>query len=130
MSFSANVTQAWTSGGTAISTSKTYTSTARIGIAEAVNTGVTDQLIALVLDVSTAVAIILTSDVAMTIEFNNSTTGVPTIVLVADVPFIETTDSYYVKLLIGQTDITQMFASNASGTNGTVQFEAIYDSTP
>lgn len=114
-------------GVNVINTSKVYSSGAVVSISESVADSVTDQLHALVVDVTQIKAVFIHADVAMTVEFNDSGTGVPTIVLVANVPYLWTTDFYYTNLLT--TDITKVYVTNASGSAGTFKFEVIVDPT-
>ncbi len=88
---------------------------------------VTDGLHAMVLDVTQVKSIIITSDQAVTLEFNNSTTGVPTIVLVANMPYVWTTNSYD-SLILG-TDVTALYITNASGATAKVKIRALIDPT-
>lgn len=88
---------------------------------------ITDGLHAMVLDVDQVKSIIMVSDQAVTLEFNDSTTGVPTIVLVANVPYVWTTNSYD-SLILG-TDITKVYITNASGSTANVKIRALIDPT-
>ena len=93
----------------------------------AVADSVTDGLHAMVLDVTQVKSIIITSDQAVTLEFNNSTTGVPTIVLVANMPYVWTTNSY--DTLILTADVTALYITNASGSVANVKIRALIDPT-
>lgn len=93
----------------------------------AVADSVTDGLHAMVLDVTQVKSILITSDQAVTLEFNNSTTGVPTIVLVANVPYVWTLNSY--DTLILGTDVTALYITNASGSTANVKIRALIDPT-
>ncbi len=106
---------------------KEYTSGTKISINDSVADSVTDQLHALVVDVSKIIAVFIVSDQAITLEFNNATTGVPTIVLVANVPYVWDTDSYYTNLLA--TDIVSLFITNASGSTANFSLDFIIDQT-
>ncbi len=116
--------------GTLVSTSTlhTYTDSAIVKIDEAIADSGTDIEIALVVDVSEIAVVYITSDQALTLEFNNATTGVPTIVLRANEPFIWHTNALDVNLLA--TDITAVFATNASGSVANLKMRFLYDSTP
>lgn len=123
----ATIAQSWSSGDAQIATSKAYTSGKKVGISEAVADSVTDQEHALVLDVDQIKALIIRCDQDMEVEFNDGTTGVPAISMKKDVPYIWTTDSY--DDLILSTDVTKVFVTNASGSAGTFELEAIVDPT-
>lgn len=128
MSFTATVTEKITIGTTTNEEINTFTDAAQILIDEAIPDSSTDLLIALVLDVSEIAAVFIVSDQALTLEFNNSTTGVPQIDLVAGVPYIWHANSYFTNLLT--TDITALYATNASGSTANLKFRVVYDSTP
>lgn len=128
MSFTATVTERVTIGTSTIENINTYTDSAQLLIDEAVADSETDYEIALVMDVSEIATVYIVSDQAVTLEFNNSTTGVPEIVLVAGVPYMWHTNSYFTNLLA--TDITTLYVTNASGETANLQLRFIYDSTP
>lgn len=128
MPFTATVTEKITIGTTTNEEINTFTDAAQILIDEAIPDSSTDLLIALVLDVSEIAAVFIVSDQALTLEFNNSTTGVPQIDLVAGVPYIWHANSYFTNLLT--TDITALYATNASGSTANLKFRVVYDSTP
>lgn len=88
---------------------------------------VTDGLHAMVLDVTQVKSVIITSNKAVTLEFNNSGVGVPEIVLVANMPYLWTTNSY--DSLILTADVTALYITNASGSTAKVQIRALIDPT-
>ena len=110
-------------GGTAI----TISDESEFVLDAAVADSVTDGLHAMVLDVTQVKSIIIVSDQAVTLEFNNSTTGVPTIVLVANMPYVWTTNSY--DTLILTADVTALYITNASGSTANVKIRALIDPT-
>ena len=123
----ATIAQSYASGQTSISTSKTYTSGKTVGISEAVADSVTDQEHALVLDVTQIKALIIRCDQDMTVKFNDSGAPVPSLSMKKDVPYIWTTDSLDTLLLT--VDVTKVFVTNASGTDGTFELDTIIDPT-
>ena len=127
MSFTATITEKITIGTTTDEKSNVLTDSAQVLIDEAIPDASTDLLIALVMDVSKIAAVYIVSDKALTLEFNNATTGVPTIVLVPNVPYIWHTNSYHTNLLA--TDITALYATNASGATANLKIRFLYDST-
>lgn len=127
MPFDVVIRNAIASGGVSIDEGKTYTGNSRFDIDEPVADSVTDQLHAVALDIDQAVAIWVMSTVDMTVEFNDSTTGVPTIALKANVPHVWTTDSYPVNLFTA--DLTAMYVTNASGSAGRIKFGYVVDPT-
>ncbi len=105
-----------------------YTASSEVNVNEAVADSTTDQLVTINIDVSAIESFYMVSDQALTVEFNNSTTGVPTIVLAANVPFVETSDNYHVDLL--GTDITAIYLTNASGSTANFKLRCVFDATP
>lgn len=97
-------------------------------ISEPVNDGSTDLEIAFTLDYSECKFFLIEADVAMTIETNDGTTPDDTLTLVADEPYVWAEGMLHT-FLIG-TDITSIFATNSSGTNGTLTIFALEDPTP
>jgi hypothetical protein len=117
-------------GNTALVKSKEYTGTVVTLVdGESIADAQTDKLIAFTLDVSAVKSFYLVSDQNVTLEFNNSTTGVPTIALVANVPYVWTTDSYDSFLLT--SDVTPgVYVTNASGSAAVINMVALLDGTP
>lgn len=113
------------SGGSIGGTTKTYSGGAELLMEQAIAANQTNKLLDLVVDVSTIKSVVIVADVGMTLEFNNSTTGEPTLVLVAGVPYIWNTDSYDACLL--NTDITALYVTNT--TAGTLKIGIITDPT-
>lgn len=128
MAFTATVTEKFTLGTTTEDNVNTYADSAQLLIDEAIADSATDELVACVVDVSEIAAVYIVCDQAVTLEFNNSTTGVPTIVLVANVPYLWHTNSYFTNILT--TDITALYVTNASGFTANLKLRFLYDSTP
>lgn len=112
-------------GGSITATQKTYSADKHVQLDQTVPANSTNLLTALTLDVSQLKSIIIKSSVAMTLEFNDSTTGVPTLALVAGVPYIWNEDSYDACLLTD--DVTALYITNT--TAGTLELSAIVDPT-
>ena len=112
-------------GGSITASQKTYSADGHTQLDLAVPANQTNMLVALVIDVSQLKSIVIKSSVDMTLEFNNSTTGVPTINLKAGVPYIWNTDSYDSLLL--SADVTALYVTNT--TAGTLELSAIVDPT-
>lgn len=109
--------------------SKTYTADGLCGLSFTIADLVTDQEVAFTLDISQIVFFYMVSDQDVTIEFNNSTTGVPTIALVANVPFIVRASAEQYNTSAFSTDITKFFVTNASGSTANIVVESLEDST-
>ena len=128
MALTATVTEAINIGGVEVTRATVYTDEAATSIDKAVADAATNFLIALVQDVSETSVVYIVSDQVVTLEFNNSTTGEPEMVLVANVPYVWHTNSYLTDLLT--TDITKLYVTNASGSTANVKIRFLYDATP
>lgn len=119
----------WSGGGLSLSASNSYSGTGESNIVdETVADSVTDQEITISIDVSAIQSIYIISDQALTVETNNAGAPVDTITLVANVPYIWHTGSYFTNIL--DTDVTALFLTNASGSTATFNLRCVYDSTP
>lgn len=128
MSFSHIISQAVSVGGDAITKAQTLTSTSRISVSESIATAQTDFNITVAIDVSAVKSFYMVSDKAVTVETNDGSAPDDTIVLVADIPYIWTTNSYDTFLLTA--DVTSLKITNASGSTATLKIEAIIDASP
>ena len=128
MSFSVTVLQSVTGAAALVEASKAYTGTILLQVEEVVADSETDLEIVAALDVSEIDAIIILSDQIVTFEVNDGAAPDDTISLVANVPYLETSDSYFVSLLT--TDWTSVFITNASGSAATIKILALSDATP
>ena len=95
---------------------------------EDVATAQTDYEIVVAVDVSAIQCIMIVSTEDVTLETNDGTTPDDTISLLADVPYIWDTDSYFVNLLT--VDITSVFITNASGATANIKMFGVTDATP
>lgn len=120
----------WTNGLRSIVSTKEYTGGLAVQLDEAVDDGETDLEIVLSIDVSAIKMIYIKADQDMTLETNDGTTPADTINLKANVPYVFNADldQYFTNLLT--TDVTSIFMTNASGTNGTLELEVLTDPTP
>lgn len=116
-------------GGKDLTTNFTATSEARMGVEETVAGDATDKQIAFDLDISALVAIVLVSDQDLTIETNDGTTPDDTINLSGGVPRMYASSPAFGTNPFS-ADITDIYASNNTGEEATLQIEAIYDPTP
>lgn len=108
------------------------TAGAEVIIEEAIAGATADQAIVFTLDVSQCKALWIKSDVAATIETNSSGSPVNVFTLEAGVPFSWVTGGPVLKDTASTTvsvDITQIFATVAGATGGTLQLVALYDPT-
>jgi hypothetical protein len=110
--------------------SKSYSADAKSSWQIAVPDASVDLHAVVEIDVSQIVAIYIHSDQAVYISTNDAASASPSddITLVADVPYIWTTDEYDTNIF--DTDITDIYITNASGSAATVTIEVLYDATP
>lgn len=101
---------------------------AQVRIDESIPIG-NNQLVALTLDVSQMAYLIILADQALTLEFNNSTSGVPTIVLEAnEFKLWFDSGSGGPANPLG-TDVTALYVTNASDAAARLRLWAGYDPT-
>ncbi len=127
--------QTGVSGDVSRSYSKSFAVTggASLRIAEAIPDSSSDLEVAFALDVSQAKCFMLLADQDMTVETNDGTAPGNTFTLEANQPYIwpaaageswaDTEDDAV------DTDITALFVTNASGSDGTLYVDVIYDPT-
>ena len=108
---------------------KTYTADGLSALNFAKATGVSGDEVAFTLDIGQIVFFYMVSDQDVTIDFNATPTGVPTIALKANVPFIVRASAEMYNTTAFSTDITKLFVTNASGSTANIVVESLYDST-
>jgi hypothetical protein len=129
MGNTAEIFQRMTNSGQSVETSKSYSGTLLQKLAdEQIPDESTDLEITFALDVSAIQAIFIKSDQAITIETNSGAAPDDTLNLLANVPYVWSSDSYFVNLLT--TDITALFVTNASGATATLNIWVLVDPTP
>ena len=112
--------------------SKTITPSDEVAV-EAVDVSIpdssTDKAVAIGgIDVSQVVSVYIHSTQDITLETNDGTTPDDTISLTADVPLIWCTDCPYSNPLT--TDVTALYATNASGADAVLNIQVVQDGTP
>ena len=127
------VTRSIYSDGRIVTDNKTYTGSLNVSVDttdDKILAAAVDQVINIAIDVSELKSIIITSDEDITIETNNTASGSADDILtiVADVPYIWTTDDQDTCLLT--VDVTVMYCTNAGATDATLKIEALIDATP
>ena len=115
-------------GGLNINETKAYTGASQIAVDEAVGIGATDLAISLSLDVSAMTAIVILADQVLTLEWNDTSGTQGSFVTKANIPYIWNTDSYDACLI--DADVTQLYATNASGVAARLRIAAVTDPTP
>lgn len=117
-----------TANGNQVSKLKTYTGGARLSISETIAGSSTNAQVVGTLDVSQVVSFVMVSNVACTVKTNSTGSPADTITLVADVPYVWTSDSYD-SFQLG-TDVTVFYVTVPGTAASTFQIDAIYDPTP
>lgn len=128
MSFEHVIAEQVTTNGRTVRRENTFTGDGQISRSVAVADSETDMLINFAVDVSQIKSIFIVSDQDLTLETNDGSSPDDTLSLLADVPYVWHENSDYTNLLT--TDITALYATNASGSAATLDIEALTDSTP
>lgn len=128
MSFSHTITRRVDTSGSSIQSVKTLTADGRQSVSVAVNDSETDKFIEFDLTVANLQSIFILASQDMTLETNDGGTPTDTISLLAGQAYVWHAGSYFVNLITA--NITALYATNASGTDGTLDIEMIYDATP
>jgi len=128
MAFSHTLAQQISTSGNTISKDNTYSGGSQTSVDESIPDSSSDLEVAFTLDVSEIQAIYIVSDQNMTLETNSGAAPDDTISLVAGVPYVWHTGSYFVNKLT--TDITALFMTNSSGSAARLQIEVVFDPTP
>ncbi len=128
MSIEHQIDYKWSSGGRSHQDSVSQTGSGDITIEETVADSQTDSQIACDLDVSAMKTLYLESDQDVTIETNSADTPDDTINLTANNPIVWQTDGYTSNPFT--VDVTDLYVTNASGSEATIKLESLYDATP
>lgn len=129
MSFSHEISQAWSNGERAISPSNTFTGGGQgPSIDEVIPADSTDALVAYALDVSQVKAFFMLAEGDMTIETNDGAAPDDTLNLKAGIPYIWFTNTY--DTFKFTTDITKLYCTDTSTADNRLQIEAVFDPTP
>jgi hypothetical protein len=127
MSFTHTLTTTWSNGNALLQQASEKTSGQEINIDELVADGSNNLQIAVAFSHTKLQSIMILADQALTLEFNNSTTGVPTIALLANVPFVWQASTYHANPF--SEAVTTLYATNASGEDTTLKIRALIDPT-
>ena len=129
----ASITFTWgiSGGGANYSETKAYTGSANVSISESVADSTTDgQVIVPSIDVSALQAVYINSDQAVVIETNDGSSPDDTLTLVANVPYVWTSDSYDTCKLTTDIGVNGVYVTNASGAAANIEMEFLLDATP
>lgn len=127
MAYALSITEAGASSAQTITSTRSYSGSQIVNLQESCANSATTELV-VAIDVSEISAILIHSTQAVTLKTNDSGTPDETVSIVADVPYIWHTDSYFSNVL--ETDITSLFITNASGAAATVTVVVVTDATP
>lgn len=126
MSFSHVLTSQVNNDGTVVGSPQTFTGGLEANLSESIPQDQTDLLVAWSVDVSQIQSIIIEASVAMTIETNAiDATGGNTLSLLAGVPYVWHTGSYFANLLT--LDVLKLYVTNT--TAGTLEIQCVVDPT-
>lgn len=117
----------WTGGGTPLTSTKTVTDDEEINLDTTVALAGTDVLLPLAFDYTKLKEIYILASQNLTLEFNNSTTGVPTIALKANEAFHWIYGQGYFANPFTE-NVTALYATNSSGVEATLQIRALVSS--
>ena len=128
MSYTHTQKSSFTGSGRVVDKNVVITSGGESGLSESIPDSSTDLLVDFVLDVSAAVSVFISSDQAITVKTNSSSTPDDTIVLSANVPYMWNSND--TGTLVFGTDITALYVTNSSGSAALLDMEALFDPTP
>lgn len=124
-----NINQDWSAGNEGpLSRQITIQADSEANAEIAVADSSTDLAINMAIDVSALKLLYMVSDQDLTIETNDGETPDDTIALKAGKPLVWHEDCGYTNPL--GTDVTALFATNASGTDATLYVKTLQDATP
>ncbi len=126
------LTETWTEGTKTVSQTNNYTDEASVSLDVAVDDGATDQESTYTLDISELKAFYMVADQDMTVETNAANGSVDVFGLIAGEPMVWTSIREHATRMPNpfSTDVTALFLTNASGTNGTFKLRELHDTTP
>jgi len=120
MTLAINLTQTANDGVSSYTSTQAFAPQTVIKLEESVADSVTDQSHLISLDISTLQVFYMISDVAMTVETNSSSSPQETFTLTANKPVVWRTGD----TAIFAGDVTAIYATNASGSAGTLKIMA------
>ena len=129
MSFTHKIDRILTTGGVQASNlTESITAASQTRVLETIATGQTNKLVNYTLVVANCKSFMVVASVAMTFKTNSSSTPLNTLNLLAGVPYYWSINSLDTFKLTG--DVTALYLTNASGTDGTLTLESLFDPTP
>jgi len=128
MAITHTLTLGWARSGESISAAVAVSNDTEKNADVTLTASQANKQVALTIDVSELKALFISSDVACTVETNNSTTGDDTLTIVADQPLVWFTGCGLTNPL--GTDVTTVYVTNDEATAGTCKIRALVDGTP
>jgi len=128
MSFTHTIQTIYSGTGTALDKSKSISAGSEQNISEAIADSTTDALIAgFTCDYSQLKMIMIFSDQTITLETNSPSAADQTITITAGVPFVWIYESGITNPIT--TDVTALYATNASGSTANLEIRKLEDPT-
>lgn len=118
----------WQAGNDSLSKQVTITADGEANVEVAVPDSSTDLAVIMAIDVSALQLLYIVADQDLTIETNDGTTPDDTLTLKAGKPIVWYDGCGYSNPL--GTDVTALYATNASGTDATLYVKTLQDATP
>jgi len=128
MSITHTIQTTWENGTSAVSTRKQVTSDSEINVDVVIASATTNGQIVCAIDISELKSIVLNSTKDVTVKTNDGSTPDDTFTLKANNPLVWNNESPTANPF--SADITDLYVTNASGADATVQVRALLDVTP
>lgn len=128
MAFTHRITRSIVTSGNSLTGATVVSADGQQSVAVAVNDSVSDLEIEFDVLIADLKSIFILATQDMTLKTNSSGAPPETLDLLAGKPYVWHEGSYFANLLA--TDITKFFVTNASGADGQLDVEALYDATP
>jgi len=125
MAFTHTLQRNWVGNGTSKNSSVEYSGDSQVSLDTTVADSQTDQQETIAFSQANLQSVYIHSDQAITVEFNSTVGAGGSITLVANVPYIWHTGSYFTNLITA--DVTTTYWTNASGATATIRLEAVYN---
>jgi hypothetical protein len=128
MSITHTIGTTWENGTAGVSTRKQITSDSEINVDVVIASATTNGQIVCAIDISELKSIVLNSTKDVTVKTNDGSSPDDTFTLKANNPLVWNSESPTANPF--SADITDLYVTNASGADATVQVRALLDVTP
>ena len=122
------IAQSFSGAGTVFTASNTYTGDAETILTASIPSKNEYNQVNIVIDLDDVISYFILCDQDVSLKTNDYSDADNTVNLVANVPLIWNSDSYYTGLLT--VTVSSMWVLNNSGTTATFKVGYLYDSTP